>query len=734
MQKNITNFYNKTIWVNKKTIISADLLNKMEDKLLDLDLNIANKTELHDTQIGKYTTWSSDKISTWSMEQDGLFWVEKEDNFISADNTYEYKLKEIEIFGDTWQDKDSKNLFDINSLQMIGVNAEKGIINTEDNSITFNYENVKDYGCETNFIFEGGKKYKISADVEYNNSNYRARLICIGPVGLGFEWNNDLLNLMANKANFSERRFAVSAVIPNDGKQYALYLNGTNYEYNITGNTIFKNIVIEEVDDKTDTTKVTEYIPYHKADLSNIQHAGELYVDEYGEPKLDDQDRKQYKFEIETVNKNIVKPNMEMVRGHYNDNGIYDDNSNNMNSTDRITKKFISVDSGGRYSYKSTSDVEPLWLRVACFDVNHKLLGLPILGKKNGTFDMPENTKFIRIQHLNGDNISTSDLIIIKSDIVITEDIQHKSHKETILLPCQLMKVGDIKDRLFWDESKGKYIVEKVFDKYFMTGKEIYDVYEDDVNTDYCRAWFNTKDYKLNMLNCGMDGKGVIANGFEPRDWNHQKGGYISVAPFADSRIYFSFKDDMLEAQNRDAANKYFMENPTYILYPKATPELIETNITEPLYLPTYNNKTHVYHINDNNAKATIKAKFPLKTASAVANLSLENTKNSKDILDIKELNVNMLATNFDMDYRLLELEWALEDAGIAGINLLNTLNIDTKNNNKTLTRYEQAKIIITKQAYEYEILAKQLSRYLEKDIITQDKYNELIALMAENE
>ena len=73
---------------------------------------------IDDTQTRKDATWSSDKISTWSMEQDGVFWTEKEDNFISADSTYEYKLKEVELLGDTWQDSDSKNLFNMNNIKV----------------------------------------------------------------------------------------------------------------------------------------------------------------------------------------------------------------------------------------------------------------------------------------------------------------------------------------------------------------------------------------------------------------------------------------------------------------------------------------------------------------------------------------------------------------------------------------------------------------------------------------
>ena len=100
----------------------------------------------------------------------------------------------------------------------------------------------------------------------------------------------------------------------------------------------------------------------------------------------------------------------------------------------------------------------------------------------------------------------------------------------------------------------------------------------------------------------------------------------------------------------------------------------------------------------------------------------------------LEELNVDMVATAFDMDYRLLEVEWALEDAGITGINLINILNTNKGVKNMALSRYEQAKIMILGGAYDKETLTKQLTRYLEKGLVTKEEYDELIALMEARE
>lgn len=96
---------------------------------------------------------------------------------------------------------------------------------------------------------------------------------------------------------------------------------------------------------------------------------------------------------------------------------------------------------------------------------------------------------------------------------------------------------------------------------------------------------------------------------------------------------------------------------------------------------------------------------------------------------------MEMVATTFDMDYRLLEVEWALEDMGLTGISLANTFNINNRGGKTmALSRYEQAKIMILGGVYDKETLTKQLTRYLEKNLITKAEYDELISLMEAKE
>lgn len=684
--------------------------------------NTGGNANIDDTQVSTDTTWSSDKISTWSMEQDGVFWTEKEDNFISADDTYEYKLKEVEIFGDTWQDSDSKNL----------VLFDASLFNDSDISkITVEKEGTISF---TNSNLVSTKDIQLSPNTEYTIHAIRTTVSGDAPYNLIriYENNSQIATVVSSK-NYTKFTTSDTGVI-----KISFFTKSGTWTNEITK---YSDLMIFKGADNI------KYEPYHKADLSNIQHAGELYIDEEGQPILDSEGREQYKIEIESAfGINLAGTVNPQYQTNQDGTVIKTENghkfTNIRNNTGTNIRFYMNCDKSKTYTIQM--DIVKNSMTTSILKFLKFTVQSPIVTIQNGD---TQRVKFKLEPYANdilfylnimpiveNEYLEIENLIIFEGDYTNLdyniEDITQT--KQTILLPCQLMKVGDVKDRLFWDESKGRYVVEKVFDKYVVTGKEVFVLYEDDINTNYCRAFFDASS--LNMLNLNLDKKGVIGIGFEPRSFNTQKGGYISVAPYMNNRIYFSFKDDMLQTQDNTGVQTYFKENPTSIFYPKATPQLIETNITEQLTIPTYNNKTHVYIVNSNNAKATIKAKFPLKTASAVATLNIENDKNSKDIQTIEELNVDMVATTFDMDYRLLEVEWALEDAGITGVSLANILNTNKGVKNMALSRYEQAKIMILGGAYDKETLTRQLTRYVEKKIITQSEYDELIALMEAKE
>lgn len=96
-------------------------------------------------------------------------------------------------------------------------------------------------------------------------------------------------------------------------------------------------------------------------------------------------------------------------------------------------------------------------------------------------------------------------------------------------------------------------------------------------------------------------------------------------------------------------------------------------------------------------------------------------------LLKLENADIDIIATNWDMDFRICEIEWLLED------NIM-SFSIDTFNlkggNSMALSRYEQAKIMILGGVYNDTTLRKQLKTYLDRRYLTQEEYNELISLM----
>lgn len=180
----------------------------------------------------------------------------------------------------------------------------------------------------------------------------------------------------------------------------------------------------------------------NEEDLSNIQHLGELYVDEKGQPILDSENRKQYKIDIESVNKNLIDEEME-EGGMDATTGkpkpqVGKCRSVKFTRINRNTDYYLKTE---RYSNKA------MWTGAFLYDYNFKFIKLILNNGANYVKFNSGEGMYIKIAaHVPPSDIHS---VILEKGTISTNYIPHKSHKETLLLPCQLMKVGDIADRLY---------------------------------------------------------------------------------------------------------------------------------------------------------------------------------------------------------------------------------------------------------------------------------------------
>ena len=99
-------------------------------------------------------------------------------------------------------------------------------------------------------------------------------------------------------------------------------------------------------------------------------------------------------------------------------------------------------------------------------------------------------------------------------------------------------------------------------------------------------------------------------------------------------------------------------------------------------------------------------------------------------VISLESNSLDIVATTWEIDYRVSELEWFIEDNMSPTMSVAKTMNLKLGGNAMALSRYEQAKIMILGGAYVRETLERQLTTYLKRGYLTKEEYDELIALM----
>lgn len=179
-----------------------------------------------------------------------------------------------------------------------------------------------------------------------------------------------------------------------------------------------------------------------------------------------------------------------------------------------------------------------------------------------------------------------------------------------------------------------------------------------------------------------------------------------------------------LETEDVQGFIKWLSGNQVTVYYELAEPT---TEQLTPTQLKSFEGTTHI--ISENKLMPIVSAKIPSDVNAVVQNLKAENVKLEKQLDSaIEELNntdIDLIAMDWETDYRICELEWAL----------LDTMKVETLAEGKAvesriLSRYEQAKILIKSGKYNKTTMEKQLTTYHNRRCLTDEEYNELMELM----
>lgn len=416
-------------------------------------------------------------------------------------------------------------------------------------------------------------------------------------------------------------------------------------------------------------------------------------------------------------NKKMNKKNNFII----NDSGVEISDATSGYFTDSI-----KVKGGTKYFFTSNSGIQRVY-----FYSNESFLSRSDTLFSVDNFTTPENCSYIKIQYY----ISQLRLDAIQlEEIKKTNYAPYRQNKKDILLNKYGFDEGLRGLKTKHDELNSiSNIATKRIDKYTFTGDEnwvlglqnngwgefedtlVFYIVEFDKMSD-CTELICNRFPNINVINTNVEG---ICNNF-----------FSSKA-----HPVIRIKKSKLSSQNTEGFKQWLRENQTVIYYELSKP--IKTPLSENINSKIFGEKTYVSF--ENSLSGTSSFKVPVNAAATISRLNRENKALEEENLKLKEnmietskslieVDTNIIATNWDIDYRVCEIEWTLEDMG--GSSPVNFKLLKKGAGNMALSRYEQAKIMILGGAYEKETLTRQLDAYLKRKYVSQEEYDELIALM----
>ena len=338
-------------------------------------------------------------------------------------------------------------------------------------------------------------------------------------------------------------------------------------------------------------------------DLSYIQSVGDLYVDENGEAILDEEGNEQYKLEIDCSNDLIC----DFTKYEYSPKRLWNGKlENHIVKSANVLKNEVQFQMDGNAQGVSILGVKANVLGVYTIRFKYNSSDyrpfIRMNSMKKGAFvEQPTTTiktdeegycyaefslskEFDELRFTLGINTcKDASFTHSFSDVVIYLGtglkIVPQSNKTTILMPCKLMKVSDGRDRLFWDVSKNKFIVEKNVRKLVLDGTNTF-IRE--------RGQNGYVLYTIDTYQSSKPNGSKFINDTFPYGTDFGDTTSEWMMAMWNSKLYLSI------SEAKGDVNTWFKNNPTVIYYHSTIPETIETKILEKPSLETYQPKTYI--------------------------------------------------------------------------------------------------------------------------------------------
>ncbi len=171
--------------------------------------------------------------------------------------------------------------------------------------------------------------------------------------------------------------------------------------------------------------------------------------------------------------------------------------------------------------------------------------------------------------------------------------------------------------------------------------------------------------------------------------------------------------------------------------------ESIEIPLNTEMNTKVYSSKTYVEFLN--SIKGTSSFKTPVNTVDTIARLNRENRALEEEnktlrqdfestTLSLTDSDLELVKQNVDMDFRLMEVEFALD---IPQSTLSSNINFKNKKGEvKSMARtpYEMMKIVILSGDYDREDYMHKVGKYYERGRMSKEEHDELMSLMTADE
>lgn len=207
------------------------------------------------------------------------------------------------------------------------------------------------------------------------------------------------------------------------------------------------------------------------------------------------------------------------------------------------------------------------------------------------------------------------------------------------------------------------------------------------------------------------------------------------------TNLMFHIQKSKLTTLDANGFRAWLKANPTAIYYELAEP--VEIPLSENINVNTFGEKTYVSF--ENSISGTSSFKAPVDAAATISRLNRENRaleeENKKlrqdfesTTLTLTDSDLELVKQNVDMDFRLMEVEFALDIP-----QAILSSNIKFKNKKgevKSMARtpYEMMKIVILSGDYDREDYMHKVGKYYERGRMTKEEHDELMSLMTADE